>query len=112
MREEAANGDVVDVAPLSRPNVRSEVGQVAGVGFNRVRRGIALAQRAQELLDGLPDLGLWLHSKTAFTTGTRMHGENFESQSKAPWRCTHQPGTRRHPRFSIRRFLRASVSPW
>ena len=44
MGEKAANGQVIDALPVARAEVGGEVLQVAAVGFNGVRRSIALAQ--------------------------------------------------------------------
>src|ERR1035438_4817273 len=64
MRKESSDGDVVNLAPLPRGDVRGEISQVAGVRFDRMRRDIALAQGTQELVDGLSyDGSLISHSQ-------------------------------------------------
>src|SRR5271169_742776 len=65
MREEAADGDVVDCFPIpiararsrtcSRTYVGGEGVEVSGVGLDGVRRGVALAQVAQEVVGGALD---------------------------------------------------------
>ena len=51
MGKKSANGDVVYLGPVARPDVRGKVPQISRVGLNRVHRRIAFAQRAQEFLD-------------------------------------------------------------
>ena len=48
MRKKSANGDVVDLLPAARARVGGEFSEIAAVGLDRVRRGIALAQSERE----------------------------------------------------------------
>ena len=58
MRQKSADGDVVDLLPSPRADVSGEFCQIAAVGLDGVDRGIALAQRLQEMRDGFLDDGL------------------------------------------------------
>jgi hypothetical protein len=73
MREKAANADVVNLLPSALANVAAEYVKVLRVGFDRVRRGVALAQVAQELVNGFLDCrtgGLTFHlAALAFARG-------------------------------------------
>ena len=56
-RKESADGDVINLLPAARPGVGGEPSQVTAVGFDGVRRGIALAQVTEKIRDGFLDYG-------------------------------------------------------
>src|SRR5271166_5474259 len=57
MREEAADGNVVDRFPIAWAGVDGESVEIASVGLDGVRRGVALAQMAEEVIGGALDNG-------------------------------------------------------
>jgi hypothetical protein len=57
MGEKTADGDVVDALPVALANVSREGIEVAGVGLDSVRRGVALAEMAEESVSGALDGG-------------------------------------------------------
>ena len=57
MRQKSANRDVIDLLPAPRAGVRGEFFQITPVRLDGVDRGIALAQRLQEVSHGFIDDG-------------------------------------------------------